>query len=172
MPAETSTYETDTYETDTYETDTYAWAMAQAAALRRAAALRLNDIGLDYENLAEEIEEFGKSQARAVRSALKVIAEHLAKLEHSPAAEPRRGWRDSVIEHRQRLDDALDESPSLKARLPELAAKAWRGAREKAANGLAGDGVAASDLPEACPYPLDRLRARDWYPANRHGLTD
>jgi len=162
MPAETSIY----------ETDTYAWAMSQAAALRRAAVLRLNDVGLDYENLAEEVEDLGKSQVRAMRSALKVIAGHLATLEHSPSAEPRSGWRESVIEHRQRLDEALEESPSLTARLPELAAKAWTGAREKAANGLARDGIPATVLPDARPYPLDRLRAHGWYPTNRHGPSD
>jgi hypothetical protein len=162
MPAETSIY----------ESDYYAWAMDQAAALRRAAARRLNDVGLDYENLAEEIEDLGKSQAQRVYSTLMRIAEHLATLEHSPAAEPRAGWRRSVIEHRLRLERALKQSPSLKTRLPELAADAWEDARVLAADSLAGDGIPAAVLPEACPCPLDRLRAQGWYPANRHGLSD
>jgi hypothetical protein len=31
---------------------------------------------------------------------------------------------------------------------------------------------AAAALPEDCPYPLDQLLTRRWYPANRHGLVD
>jgi hypothetical protein len=27
-------------------------------------------------------------------------------------------------------------------------------------------------LPDACPYALDELLADEWWPVNRHGLSD
>jgi len=43
---------------------------------------------------------------------------------------------------------------------------------EVAPDGLARHGIAAAVLPRSCPDPFGRLRARDWYPAKRHGLSD
>ena len=76
-----------------YQTDHYAWTKQQAAELRRLAAARANST-LDLANLAEEVESLGRSDLATVRSQLRRIIEHLLKLEHSPAAEPRFGWRE------------------------------------------------------------------------------
>lgn len=70
-----------------YEEDFYAWTKNQAAALRRLAAQRWNG-PLDLANLAEEVEDLGKTERNAVRSRLRRIIEHGLKLEHSPAPEP------------------------------------------------------------------------------------
>ena len=47
-------------------------------------------------------------------------------------------------------------------------------ARRRVARELAsqGEGDAAQALPATCPYGLDDLLADEWWPANRHGLTD
>jgi len=66
-----------------YEDDTVAWAENQAAALR-AAARGTSDQPLDWENLAEEIEDLSKSIKRGVHSHIRNIIEHLIKLEYSP----------------------------------------------------------------------------------------
>ena len=62
-----------------YERDFCHWTAEQAAALRAAAARRL-DLALDFENLAEEIESLGRSDRRALVSHIKRVIEHLLKL--------------------------------------------------------------------------------------------
>jgi Domain of unknown function DUF29 len=46
-----------------------------------------------------------------------VIVEHLLKLEHSPAPDPRRGWIEAIGRERLIIKDLLQESPSLKVDL-------------------------------------------------------
>lgn len=153
-----------------YETDWYAWTQAQAAALRRMAEARANT-ELDLENLAEEVESLGRSEASALRSDLVRVIEHLLKLEHSPAADPRRKWKMSVIEHRNRVQRAIRESGTLRRRLPELVAEDWEDARKQAASALdLFDGLPADTLPDRCPYDLAQILDDRFWPANRHGL--
>ncbi|HYH39025.1 MAG TPA: DUF29 domain-containing protein [Azospirillum sp.] len=153
-----------------YDEDFYAWTMEQATRLREAGASGAN-LPLDWENLAEEIESMGRNDRRGVTSHLATVIEHLLKLEHSPAAEPRRGWMLSVRNARREAEKLLRESPSLKAKLPDILADAWKDGREDASDGLVTDSVPAADLPKDCPYTLEQVRAPDWWPENRHGLT-
>lgn len=154
-----------------YETDWYAWTQAQAAALRRMADARANT-ELDLENLAEEVESLGRSEASALRSDLVRVIEHLLKLEHSPAADPRRGWQTSVIEHRDRVRTMLEDSGTLRRKLPDLLPAAWKSARNLVAQKLAlNDGIDADTLPDHCPYDLAQLLDDRFWPVNRHGLA-
>ena len=150
-----------------YDDDFYAWTQEQARLLREASAARVN-LPLDFAHLAEEIEDMGKSDRRTVQSALVRVIEHLVKLEFSPAADPRGGWRKSVREHRAVALDALGDSPSLRGRID--LATAWRRGRGLAADGLEQDRVDERRLPADCPYDLDQLLDEDWWPANRHAL--
>ncbi|NYZ16238.1 DUF29 domain-containing protein [Azospirillum sp. RWY-5-1] len=153
-----------------YETDWYAWTQEQAAALRRMADARANT-ELDLENLAEEVESLGRSEASALRSDLVRVIEHLLKLEHSPAADPRRKWQASVIEHRSRIETTLDDSGTLRRKFPDLLPAAWKEARKVASSGLElFDGLPADTLPDHCPYDLAQLRDDRFWPVNRHGL--
>ena len=52
-------------EVDRYETDPVAWAEHQAAALRRAAAAGSN-LPIDFEHLAEEVEELADRRRDAL----------------------------------------------------------------------------------------------------------
>jgi hypothetical protein len=76
---------------DLYEQDFYAWAREQATLLR---AGRFEE--LDLAHLTEEVDDLGDSLYRSVRSRIRTIIEHLLKLQHSPAAEPRGLWLDTV----------------------------------------------------------------------------
>src|SRR4051794_35522301 len=78
-----------------YDEDFIAWTKTQAAALR-AAARRSTNQALDWEHLAEEVEDLGKSVRHALSSQLRRILRHLIKLEHSPSLDPRRGWKESI----------------------------------------------------------------------------
>lgn len=161
--------------TGLYDQDFHAWALAQAAALRRVAEMRINLPDVDIAHLAEEIEDMGREQAHAVESALARIIEHLLKLQYSPSPSPsplpRRGWRRTVAEQRTQLDRRLRKNPGLRRReiLNEILGDAWRDGRRLAVIGLEtyGEHVAAA-LPVDCPYSFEQLGDFDWQPANSH----
>jgi len=60
-----------------YETDYYAWSNEQAALLRGGRFSQL-----DISHLAEEIEDLGKRERRALQSRLGVLLGHLLKWRH------------------------------------------------------------------------------------------
>jgi hypothetical protein len=143
---------------DLYEQDLYAWSRAQADLLRAGRFAEL-----DLEHLIEEIEDVGGALKRSVRNRIRTIIEHLLKLEHSPATEPRAGWRATVRSQRVRLRDVLTTTLRREAE-SELAAL-YADARGLAEGGLRdhGEHAAADTLPETCPYSLDQI-ASDWLP--------
>ena len=108
-----------------YERDFAAWSQQQAEALRAAARGGSNQ-PLDWENLAEEIEDLGRSQCSALRSQIMRIIQHLVKLEYSPSVEPRNGWRRSILLARLQAQKRIEENPSLKAELGRFIAEETR----------------------------------------------
>ncbi len=100
-----------------YDADFYAWCQAQASALRKAASVAGNAKGIDWENLAEEIESLGRSERRAMESALMRIIEHLLKLGYLPAVDPRADWMENVASHRIDLAALKDDDPGLVGRI-------------------------------------------------------
>ena len=102
-----------------YEEDFVRWAETQGAALRDAARAGAN-LPLDWEHLAEEVEDLGRSLRRELRSCIATIIEHLMKLEHSPAAEPRRGWSETVARERDQVERLLEDAPSLRQVIPKV----------------------------------------------------
>lgn len=119
---------------DLYEADAVAWAEMQAEALRRAAATA-SSLPLDFEHLAQEVEELADRRRDALESALMRIIEHLLKLEHSPADYPRRQWLASIAEHRVRAQSLIESSDRLRQQLLSILPRAWRNARKLAAEG-------------------------------------
>ncbi|WP_431855545.1 DUF29 domain-containing protein [Azospirillum sp.] len=153
-----------------YDTDFYAWTQEQAATLRRMAEARVNT-ELDLEHLAEEVESLGNSDVNALASDLSRVIEHLLKLEHSPASDPRRNWMLSVVEHRGRAQRAAENSGSLRRMLPGLLPNAWKYGRRSAAKAMElFDGFDPATLPAECPYTLEQILDDDFWPASRHGL--
>src|SRR5438445_13470885 len=107
------------------------WTEGQAAALRRvkrlaARSARRSNLPLDWENLAEEIESLGKSDRRELRSQITRVLRHLLKLEFSPVAEPRAGWRATINEARTEIEGLLEDSPSLRRETDRLLKKQRR----------------------------------------------
>jgi Domain of unknown function DUF29 len=154
-----------------YQTDYYAWTKQQAAELRRLASARA-DSTLDLANLAEEVESLGISQLSSVKSQMRRVMEHLLKLEHSPEAEPRGGWRRTIIEARDEISDDL--TAALRRDVEAALALLYEQSRRRARVALAahGERAAAQALPVTCPYSFDQIVSHDWYPANRHGIVD
>ena len=157
--------------TELYEEDFYAWTREQAAALRHMAKDRWNG-PLDLRHLAEEIQDVGSERRDAIRSHVRRIIEHLLKLAHSRAKDPRGGWRSSVINARVEIEDKL--TASLRRDLARQLPRLYGRGRLLAANGLEAHGKAdaAGALPSTCPYDLACILDLNWYPPNRHGIAD
>lgn len=136
-----------------YDADLYEWTVEQAALLRRRAANEL-----DYDNLAEEIESLGKSDRREVMSRLENLVLHLLKLQYQPQKRSP-SWIGSVQEARNRLEDLLEQSPSLKTYASGCLPRAYGRARDKA---LRQTGL--SRLPETCPWAIDDVVSPVFWP--------
>jgi hypothetical protein len=145
-----------------YDRDFFAWTQQQAEFLRREAILRPGT-DLDLENLAEEIESLGKRDRRALTNNVARIAEHLLKLQYSPATDPRPGWESSVDVHRSKARKILADSPGLRSDLQATLGESYADGRRRAARALRGE-VDPKVLPERCPYTVDQILDHDWWP--------
>lgn len=148
---------------DLYDRDFVLWTEEQAAALRAA---KDSNLPLDWKNLAEEIESLGKSDRRELRSQIRRVLRHLFKLEASPAAEPRSGWRTTVRDARSEIEDVLRDSPSLRREVDDLIATERRTAARLAAEDLAQYGEPAEAVRrrfEQGSFIADQVLG-DWFP--------
>ena len=138
-----------------YEHDIVAWANEQARLLR-AGRFDLVDI----ENVAEEIEDVGKSEQREFISRMAVLLAHLLKWQYQPQ---RRGksWRQTIRIQRLEVEDALQETPSLKAHLTKI--KWWQSVWNKALNQTIGE-TGLADFPTTCPWTFDEIMDENWLP--------
>ncbi|MGH6920534.1 MAG: DUF29 domain-containing protein, partial [Geminicoccaceae bacterium] len=107
----------------------YAWTQEQAALLR---ARQLD--ALDWDNLAEEIVAVGGSDRRKLESRLCVILLHLLKWQAQPAL---RGasWRKTLRTQRREIRKLLEQSPSLRRRVPGMIRDGYADAVKDAVDG-------------------------------------
>lgn len=137
---------------DLYEYDYFGWICDQVRALRRR---RIEEI--DFENVAEEIEDLGKSEKRSLHSHLETLIVPLLKLTYAGGLlriRNARSWENTVELARSRIRRLLDESPSLRPALHELFNHAYKDARIDARRGL---GFPSQPLPETPPWTLEQV---------------
>ena len=141
--------------TATYETDFYLWTQQQAALLRQG---EFNRVDLDLANIAEEIEDMGKSNRLALESYLHNVLMHLLKWQYQPQ---RRGnsWRMSIRNGRRQIEKRLKNSPSLKPQLLAMVEEEYSPARENAADET---GLPLATFPEECPFTLEQITGDFW----------
>ncbi|BAW79956.1 hypothetical conserved protein [Candidatus Nitrosoglobus terrae] len=103
----------------THDTDYYAWTYETAAKLRQG---KFNEV--DMNQIAEELEEMGRSERHELENRLAVLLAHLLKWQYQP---DRRGnsWRLTIDEQRVRIRRVLKQNPSLKPKLAESASEAY-----------------------------------------------
>lgn len=142
-----------------YGQDFYGWAMGQAALLRSGRIAEA-----DVLNIAEEIEDVGKSEYYRLESAVRVILIHLLKWDYQPERRSR-SWRSSVLVQRHHAQDVLEDNPGLKPMLPRAIERAYHDARIEAASEMERD---ESSIPECCPYSRDQIVERPiaWPPTD------
>jgi hypothetical protein len=143
---------------DLYEADFYAWTQEQARLLRER---RWND--LDLENLVDEVESVGRSDKRQIESRLEVLMAHLLKWKFQPG---RRGesWTGTIFEQRGRLQDLIDDSPSLRNFFRAQVLDRYLAARLLASKEA---GIAFGLFPEECPFTPEQVLDLEFFPEDR-----
>ena len=138
-----------------YEKDYVLWAETIAEQLRSQSYDQV-----DWSNLIEEIEDMSRRERKALQSNLIILLLHLLKWQFQ--VEMRSGsWGGSIVEHRQRLQEDLQDSPSLRSVFPEI----WESAYQKAiARTVAETGLAVKIFPIECPYCLEDVLADGFLP--------
>jgi hypothetical protein len=142
-----------------YDTDFLLWTERQTELLRRRAAGELaNDEGLDWLNLAEEIESVGTSQKREVRSRLMLICQHLLKWRYQPEHRSR-SWEATLYVQRRDLQALFEDSPSLRPFAERMLPAAFANGREAAARE-----TGLLHVTEICPWSLEQIISIDFLP--------
>ena len=136
----------------TYEKDYHQWTIEQAQALRKLVNnhQELKDLEeLDWDNIIEEIEAWGRSEYNAVISLLMKQIEHRLKLDYVPLPGCRNKWNSEVIAFQKNLKRKF--APSMKPKLEKQFEEIFQDAAQivKAEYEI--------DLPDVSPYSLDEL---------------
>jgi hypothetical protein len=139
----------------TQHTDFYAWTQ------QTAAALRVGDYAqVDMLAIAEELENMGASERRALINRLAILLMHLLKWQFQPGIRSR-SWELTLIEQRREIQDLLEDNPSLQPQLLEKLSKAYGKAILKAEKETQ---LPAKTFPTECPYSIDDILREDFYP--------
>ena len=141
--------------TTAYEKDIVAWANEQAGFIR-AGRFDL----LDLENIAEEIEDVGKSEKRELASRMAVLLSHLLKWQFQSG---RRGasWQRTIKEQRKEIIYDLKETPSLK---PLLNDAEWMDMVWGRAVSVALNETGLDIFPESCPWTTEQIISQAFFP--------
>jgi hypothetical protein len=140
---------------DLYERDVLAWSERQADLLRRLGrGERVNDI--DWDHVAEEIEDVGLSELNAVQSNLEQILVHLLKLRGRPDLGSERGWRAEIVAFQSNAERRFAPSMRQRIALDKIYKRAVRQIE------LTSCGVEPERAPPtACPVALEQLLNAD-----------
>jgi Domain of unknown function DUF29 len=139
---------------DLYRDDILTWSEQQAELLRRRAAGELiNEADIDWPNLAEEIEDVGRSSLRVVRSHLLQALLHDLKAEAWPRSHDVPHWRAEARLHRDLARDDYVASMATKIDMAKLYRQALRALPETM------DDQLPLPVPEACPVTLGEMVA-------------
>ena len=140
-----------------YEADVVAWANEQAALLR---AGRFDQ--LDLANIAEEIEDVGKSEKRELASRISVLLAHLLKWKYQPNLRSS-SWQRTLKTQRKAVVIHLGQVPSLKPKLndSEWLEVVWGDAVTLASKET---GLDADTFPENCPWSMTEALSEGWLP--------
>ena len=128
-----------------YDEDFALWVEEQVVALRAGDVA-----ALDLQNLIEELEGLTRSDERALGSQLKRIMTHMLKQRYQPQRASR-SWQDSIRNGRERIEDIVDQSPSLRRLLPDLMTRNYPRAVAQAASETR---LSEDAFPDAPPFDL------------------
>jgi len=148
-----------------YATDFVLWAETQAARIREIQSQIRSGGYIDVEHIAEELEGLAARDRRDLSSRINTVIVHLLKLQYSRAAEPRRGWMETIDRDRDEIARLIEDSPSL-GRAAEVQARIDREtprAERVAGRALAAFGESLDPLPGR-RFAREQVLG-DWFPA-------
>ncbi|HEY9864422.1 MAG TPA: DUF29 domain-containing protein [Candidatus Obscuribacterales bacterium] len=137
----------------THEQDFYAWTQEQSKLLKTG---QLHQI--DWQNIAEEIEDMGRSEKRQLDSRLELLIMHLLKWQFQPNLRSR-SWQLTIKEQCLRLQKLLQKNPSLEPNLTEAIEDVYALATLSAERE-----TGLSLFPETCPYTLTEILSPEFLP--------
>jgi hypothetical protein len=139
-----------------YDADILLWSEHQAGLLRRRAAGKLvNEAEMDWPNIAEEIEDVGRSQLHAVESLLVQALRHMLKAEAWPLSRDAPSWRADAIDFRRQARRRFVPSMRQRIDVTGLYADALAAMPETI------DGQSPLPMSEVCTVTLDDLLSDD-----------
>ena len=138
-----------------YDEDFFAWTEEQARLLRAGEFAQL-----DTSNIAEEIDDMGRSIRRELRNRLSVLTMHLLKWRYQPGYRSP-SWSGTISEQREQIADLINESPSLKPVLAQDFTKMYGSSVNKA---MSETGLPEATFPADCPFTPDQILAEDFLP--------
>ena len=138
-----------------YDEDFFAWTEDQARFLRAGEFSQL-----DIANIAEEIEDMGRTIRRELRNRLSVLTMHLLKWRYQPGHRSP-SWSGTIREQRQQIAELLDESPSLRPVPARDLTKIYGLAVSKA---MGDTGLPEATFPTNCPFTPEQILAPDFLP--------
>jgi Domain of unknown function DUF29 len=115
---------------------------------------------VDWNNVIEELDTMGRRERKSLKSNLVILLLHLLKWQYQPALRSGSS-KGSIVEHRQRIQDDLIDSPSLKPYLYEILVSAYLDACDRAA---AETGLSLTIFPVDCDYPIESILDRTFFP--------
>jgi hypothetical protein len=137
------------------DTDFYSWTAEMARTLRQRQAENV-----DWEGIAEELEDLGRSEEAALKSHLQVLLSHLLKWAYQP--DPRgKSWKRSIGNSRDEVTELLDTNPGLRRKLDSIFARAYRKARRDAA---ADTALEEDSFPTTSPWDFGEAITEDFWP--------
>jgi len=141
-----------------YEQDYYLWIEKTISLLENH---QFSDLDLD--NLIEEISDMGKSQRQSLKSYLTRLLEHLLKLAYwqSELEYNQRGWKNEIRNFRLRIQQIIEDSPSLKPYLSEIFSPCYQNARKLFLD-LSGMAENLVSLAPICT--IEQALNEDWFP--------
>jgi hypothetical protein len=144
-----------TADTELYERDFIEWVHHNAGLLRSGCLEKA-----DIDHIAEEIEDLGKSQHRALESRLEALIEHLLKWKIQPERRSR-SWHNTIREQRAQIARPLRKMPSLGPQLPENLGEIYEGA---VAGALLDTRLPETAFRASSPFSLDQILDPSFYP--------
>ncbi len=114
---------------------------------------------LDYDNLIEELQALGRSEKNAVKSLLLQIIVHLMLYQFWQLEKERNAnhWAAEIITFRVQLEDKL--TTNLRNYVAEELSKIYQNALL-----IVQKKTQLNSLPEKCPYSLEQLLDKQWFP--------
>lgn len=141
--------------TDLYERDFYEWTVWNAQLLRAGRPEQA-----DLLHIAEEIEDMGKREKRALTSRLSLLIAHLLKwqVQHDRRT---RSWEATIRLQRREVRRILEDMPSLRGFAADSLPQIYSDAVVIA---VAETNLPDQDFPAACLFELDQVLEEGFLP--------